>query len=30
VGGRYRHMFELQASRFYVEPTDETEGAGGA
>ena len=29
-GGRYRHMFELQASRFYVEPTDETEGAGGA
>ena len=29
-GGRYRHMFELQASRFYVEPTEETEGAGGA
>ena len=29
-GGRYRHMFDLQASRFYVEPTDETEGAGGA
>jgi ABC-type multidrug transport system fused ATPase/permease subunit len=28
--GRYRRMFELQASRFYVEPTEETEGAGGA
>jgi ABC-type multidrug transport system fused ATPase/permease subunit len=29
-GGRYRHMFDLQASRFYVEPTEETEGVGGA
>ncbi|HEX2464194.1 MAG TPA: ABC transporter ATP-binding protein, partial [Thermoanaerobaculia bacterium] len=29
-GGRYRHMFDLQASRFYVEPTEETEAAGGA
>jgi ABC-type transport system involved in cytochrome bd biosynthesis fused ATPase/permease subunit len=29
-GGRYRRMFELQASRFYVEPTEETEDAGGA
>jgi hypothetical protein len=28
--GRYRRMFDLQASRFYVEPTEETEDAGGA
>jgi ABC-type multidrug transport system fused ATPase/permease subunit len=23
LGGRYHTMFELQASRFYVEPTEE-------